>query len=72
MTTRALFVFEIKDDYLDDLNSYHRPRSREAWREKIGYYGVMDQDGFTEADGFSCRSEAMDYVDRLQSEEAGQ
>jgi hypothetical protein len=72
MTTRAFLVFEINDDYLDDLNSYHRPRSREAWREKVGYCGVMDQDGITEADGFSCRSDAMDYVDHLQSEEASQ
>ncbi len=35
MTTRALFVFEIDDDYLDDLNSYRRPRS---WREKVGAF----------------------------------
>jgi hypothetical protein len=72
MTTRPLFVFEIDDDYLDDLNSYRRPRSREAWREKVGFYGVMDHDGITEADGFSSRSEAMDYVDHLQLEGAGQ
>lgn len=69
MTTRALFVFEIDDDYLDDLNSYRRPRS---WREKVGFYGVRDHDRITAADGFSRRSEAMDYVDHLQSEEAGQ
>jgi hypothetical protein len=72
MTTRALFVFEINDNYLDDLNSYGQPRSREAWREKVGYYGVIDQEGITEAVGFSRRSDAMDYVDHLQSEEAGQ
>jgi hypothetical protein len=71
MTARALFVFEINDTYLADLNSYRQSRSREAWREKVGHYGVMDQDGITEADGFSCRTAAMDYVDRLQ-EEAGQ
>jgi hypothetical protein len=72
MTARSLFVFEITDDYLDELNSYRRPRSRDAWREKVGYYGVMDQDGITEADGFSSRSEAMDYMDHMQREEGGQ
>lgn len=70
MTTRAFFVFEIHDDYLDTVNSYRRPRSLEGWREKVGYYGVMDEDGITEADGFLCWSEAMDYADRLQAEEA--
>jgi len=72
MTSRAFFIYEINDDYLDKQNSYRRPRSRDAPREKVGYYGVMDQDGITDADGFSCRPDAMEYVDRLQLEEAGQ
>jgi hypothetical protein len=36
MTARAHFVFEIDDNYLDELNSYRRPRSRDAWRERAG------------------------------------
>jgi hypothetical protein len=47
-------------------------RSFEDWREKVGYYGVMDQDRITEADGFFSRSEAIDYMDHVQPEEVSQ